>query len=82
MPRKSNVIDIDSRVIYEVLPNLPKKRFYSVCKMCGKKMQILGELTSIMWCDYFDGSGETIDLCESCAKIVIEEIKLLVKPGK
>lgn len=79
----SKPVMIDPKVIYEVLPDLPKKKYRSICKMCNKKMRALGELTTIMaWCDYFDGNIEKIDLCESCAKIVIKEIKSLVDSGK
>ena len=45
-------------------------------------MQILGELISISWNDYLDGSGEIIDLCEPCAELVIRKIKDLIKSGK
>jgi len=65
---------LDTKTIYEVLPDLPTRKFHSTCKMCNKEMQILGELTTIMWNDYLDGGGGTVDLCESCAKLVIGKI--------
>ncbi len=73
---------LDSKTIYEVLPNLPMKKFHSTCKICSKEMQILGELTTIMWNDYLDGSGESIDLCESHAKFMVGKIKEALKSGK
>jgi hypothetical protein len=68
---------IDTKVLYEVLPDLPTRKCHSTCKMCNKKMQVLGELISIAWNDYLDGSGEMIDLCESCARFVIGQIRNL-----
>ncbi len=68
-------VEIDIKLIYEVCPDIPTRKTNCVCKKCGKQMQVWGEVTTVMWNDYLDGSGETINLCESCAKSVIKTIE-------
>lgn len=69
---------IDVKTIYEVCPDIPANKTDCICKRCGKQMQVWGEVTSISWNDYLDGSGELIDLCEPCANLVIEKMHKII----
>ena len=71
-------VKIDTKIIHEILPNFPSRKTDCVCRMCNERMQVWGELISISWNDYLDGSGEMIDLCEPCASLVIGKIKEII----
>lgn len=71
-------VAIDTKTIYEVLPDLPARKTRCICKRCNKKMQVLGEVNRFMWMDYFDGSGGEIDLCKPCADFMVKEMKKII----
>lgn len=75
---KKESVMIDTKVLYEVCPDIPMRKVSIICKMCNKQMRVWGEVTTFGWMDYFDGNGKDVDLCESCAKIMVKKIEEII----